>query len=603
MTDMKYGFKPDGGSESFWSMLFDQEPFLDVLINTLAIVGLIAAIARRHVYGVALGLTGLIAVAMVYLTRDSLPVIGLLWNPRVLPWVYLMRYLMMMVGAVEVAGVLVNWLRNRPAREVPGVGTRSLIGGAIGLIVLVIFGFVFQMLPGGSKIGDQYAWGPIRSVHGMPDARSDGWPAYNFRGYESKPLYPEYHDLVQTMNDLGARDDGAGCGRALWEIDNRDGVGNGKYGTTMALMLLPFWTDGCIAVDGGPVLRGVRHDAVPLPHGRGDVRPGVQPGTPAALHRQRGRRRHRAHPRPRHPLRDGDHRRGDRRGGDPAGADPGRRERTVAHLRVHRRRHRRALDVQPVVVNGRDGDQRECFLEIGTSWFQHQDEWAAMPAVDGPDTWQRIDVAIDESRQEPQGQGTDECGDPQSSTSRRVNIVQPVQEIDVVELPEVEVSNVEIGEQSVEFDVSEPGVPVLVRVSYFPNWTAHGAEGPYRIGPNQMVVVPTDTHVRLAFERSNTDLFFYGLTVARHRPGGVRPVPRLELPQARCADVHASRHFRPTWTSPVPGTDVETAQWASRQLPPGTDGDPPPPPDSAPLAPALPAPSPSPDDQSGNWIT
>ena len=166
MTDMKYGFKPDGGSESFWSMLFDQEPFLDVLINSLAIIGFIAAIARRHVYGVALGLTGLIAVAMVYLTRDSLPIIGLLWNPRILPWVYLMRYLMMMVGAVEVGRRLVNWMRNRPAREVPGVGTRSLIAGAIGLIVLVIFGFVFQMLPGGGKIGDQYAWGPIRSNHG-----------------------------------------------------------------------------------------------------------------------------------------------------------------------------------------------------------------------------------------------------------------------------------------------------------------------------------------------------------------------------------------------------------------------------------------------------
>ena len=334
MTDMKYGFKPDGGSESFWSMLFDQEPFLDVLINSLAIIGLIAAIARRHVYGVALGLTGLIAVAMVYLTRDSLPVIGLLWNPRILPWVYLMRYLMMMVGAAELAGVLVNWIRNRPAREVPGVGTRSLIAGAIGLIVLVIFGFVFQMLPGGSKIGDQYAWGPIRSNHGTGDARSDGWPAYNFRGYEAKPLYPEYHDLVQTMNQLGARDDGAGCGRALWEIDNRDGVGNGKYGTTMALMLLPFWTDGCIAVDGGPLLRGVGHDAVPLPHRRGDVRSCVQPGAPAPLHRQRGRRRHPAHQRPRNPLRDGHDRRGDRRGGDPAGADAGRRERTVAHLRV-----------------------------------------------------------------------------------------------------------------------------------------------------------------------------------------------------------------------------------------------------------------------------
>ena len=225
--------------------------------------------------------------------------------------------------------------------------------------------------------------------------------------------------------------------------------------------------------------------------------------------------------------------------------------------------------MQPVVVNGRDGDQRECFLEIGTSWFQHGDEWAAMPAVDGPDTWQRIDVAIDQSRQEPQGQGTEDCGDPQSSTSRRVNIVQPVQDIDVVELPEVEVTNVDIGEQSVEFDVSEPGVPVLVRVSYFPNWTAHGAEGPYRIGPNQMVVVPTDTHVRLAYERSNSDLFFYGLTIlgialalfARFRDwnfpklarsGGARRRPRRR----------AGRQRLP------PGTDVDAVDWAPQpQLP------------------------------------
>ena len=80
------------------------------------------------------------------------------------------------------------------------------------------------MLPGGSKIGDQYAWGPIRSNAGTSDMRSDGWPAYNYHGYEAKPLYPEYHDLVQTMAGLGANPD-HGCGRALWEIDNRDGVG------------------------------------------------------------------------------------------------------------------------------------------------------------------------------------------------------------------------------------------------------------------------------------------------------------------------------------------------------------------------------------------
>ena len=34
-----------------------------------------------------------------------------------------------------------------------------------------------------------------------------------------------------------------GCGRVTWE-NNGD---NGNYGTTMALMLLPHWTDGCMA--------------------------------------------------------------------------------------------------------------------------------------------------------------------------------------------------------------------------------------------------------------------------------------------------------------------------------------------------------------------
>jgi hypothetical protein len=250
------------------------------------------------------------------------------------------------------------------------------------------------------------------------------------------------------------------------------------------------------------------------------------------------------------------------------------------------------LDVQPVVVNGRDGDPRECFLEVGTSWFQHPDEWAAMPAVDGPDTWQRIDVAIDEARQEPAGQGTDGCGDPQSSTSRRVNIVQPAQEIEVVELPELELSNVDIEQQSVEFDVSEPGVPVLVRVSYFPNWTAHGAEGPYRIGPNQMVVIPTDTHVRLAYERSGSDLFFYGLTI-------------VGIALAIFARVRGNWNFpklAPATPAGEPLPPPPPTSVASSSMPPiAAIG--PPPPTGPPLAPALPPPSHSAEEGDGDGIT
>ncbi len=39
--------------------------------------------------------------------------------------------------------------------------------------------------------------------------------------------------------------------------------------------------------------------------------------------------------------------------------------------------------------------------------------------------------------------------------------------------------------------------PVLVKVSYFPNWHASGADGPWRVTPNLMVVVPTSHDVTL----------------------------------------------------------------------------------------------------------
>ena len=103
-------------------------------------------------------------------------------------------------------------------------------------------------------------------------------------------------------------------------------------------------------------------------------------------------------------------------------------------------------------------------------------------------------------------------GEP-GDRSRNVDYVVPAEPIDVVDLPEITVSDVEIGEQSVHFHVDRIGVPVLVRVSYFPNWQAHGAEGPYRVAPNFMVVVPTSNDVSLTYERSSLDWFFYALTL------------------------------------------------------------------------------------------
>ena len=95
---------------------------------------------------------------------------------------------------------------------------------------------------------------------------------------------------------------------------------------------------------------------------------------------------------------------------------------------------------------------------------------------------------------------------------RKVDIVVPAETIDVVPLPEITISNYHMGEQDITFDVSQIGVPVLVKVSYFPNWEVDGAEGPYRIAPNSMVVVPTSTHVRLHYEPQPLDRIAYLLT-------------------------------------------------------------------------------------------
>ena len=68
-----------------------------------------------------------------------------------------------------------------------------------------------------------------------------------------------------------------------------------------------------------------------------------------------------------------------------------------------------------------------------------------------------------------------------------------------IALDPVEVSRIRSTEDTIEFDVSRTGVPVLVKASYYPNWKVDGADGPWRATPNFMVVVPTSKHVTLEF--------------------------------------------------------------------------------------------------------
>jgi hypothetical protein len=497
MTDMKYGYRPSGPDDSFWDMFFPLPTFFDIVITGFAAVGFIIGVARRNLNAAWMGIVILALTALVYLTRDSLPIIGLLWNPRLLPFLYLMRYLLMMYGIIELARVVMRGVLNprEPSSRVT-FGVLTSTAAVVALSVLVIQMFAFRVVPGASYQTHNgksvYQWGPISLTATSTDALSDAWPRYNFSGYEGRPAYGEYRSLVLTMDDLG-KDPAHGCGRALWENNSE----TGKYGTTMALMLLPHWTDGCIGS-----MEGLYFEAS-----------GTTPYhfvTAAAMSQQSS-----------NPVRELRYDNNDAAKGVPYLQSLGVRyvmvftdaARAQADAQPELTLVRQVgpwnvyevagsdivepLSVQPVVVNPRSGDARERNLELGMSWFQQRDEWAAMPADDGPDSWQRIDVAPDLAR-------VDES---------RVDIVQPMQPIDPVPLPEVEISDVQLGEQDVRFRVDKVGVPVLVKVSYFPNWKATGAEGPYRIAPNMMVVVPTEQEVELSFERSGLDIVAYVLTL------------------------------------------------------------------------------------------
>lgn len=522
MTDMKYEPRPSGASDSFWSMYFPLHPSLDALFTVLAVVGAASFVRRRSRVGMWLSVYAVVLAVAVWVARESLPVIGLLWNPRVLPFLYLVRYFLFAQGCFVTCAFLARSLMVEREVQIPTPlpsTTHTVfvrpprVDGAswfsvgflatFALVTATALGFRFQELPFGRVVSaadgsTRYQWGPF-STKFSNDGFVDGWARWNFSGYEGKAAYGEYYSVVQAMARLGA-DPRHGCGRALWENNSA----TNSYGTTMGLMLLPFWTDGCIGSMEGlffessgttpyhfiaaaamssqssnPV-RELRYDDNNAELGVRYLRElgvryylGFTPNAVTAASNVDGLV-------------------------NVAEAGPWRifEVQDVAIVEP--------LAVQPVSVSRRPGDPRERWLEVGTSWFQNPGDWAAIPVDGGPSSWQQVEATSAES-------GADGADDTPSNV---VDVVVPADPIDVRALPAVVVSNVVIEQESVKFSVDRTGVPVLVRVSYFPNWTVDGAQGPWRAAPNMMVVVPTERDVQLEFRPSVRDRGAYAMTLA-----------------------------------------------------------------------------------------
>jgi hypothetical protein len=460
----------------------------------LAFIGAVIGVIRRD-RGVLALLTLTVTFAVVFRVWPELHA----WNLRFLPFWYLGLFLLAAVGISEIvrgvshqAGLV--WLGPAPAigedwsMDPLADGRRFRLVKSLTAVVLVV------LLTIGGLI---YA----HAQRGFLDF----WAEWNYSGYQdtsassAKPkAWGEYHDLMTTMGNLPP-------GRAMWE----GGQALDTYGTSLSLMLLPYWTHGRIAS-----MEGLYYEsAATTPFQFMAVSPLSGPGNASNPVRGLDYRtiedfdlgvrylqllgvryymaysteaKERADENPELRL---VARVGDRDGAAPLGWSiyAVRGVATVAPLRF-----------EPVVVTPHAGTQAECFSRAPTAgahepelgaweclaagWWNDPEALDRPLAAGGPATWERVPAS-------------------QANTAPRRR------------LPDVKVSNVHQSDDSVSFRVSRTGVPVVVRTSYFPNWEASGADGPWRLTPNFMVVVPTSRSVTLRYARSGPEILGIGLSV------------------------------------------------------------------------------------------
>ena len=440
---------------------------------------------------------------------------GRLWNVRILPFYYLAVYLSAALGLGEFLRWATVWLRRRRiARlEAGRAGGRWLSGGpAVARIavvlavagVLVWVGLPLRSLPGGRAGSDGvYHWGPF-STGGTN--LGTYWVQYNFGGYEARTPTDagggssEYWDFVEVMAEVGET---RGCGPSLWEYESGR---LGSYGTPMAPMLLPYWTDGCIGSMEGlyfeasattpyHFLMQSELSVAPsraqrdLPYSGLDVSAGVEH---MGL---MGVRYYMAF---------------SERAVSQARAEPGLAEIAASGpwvvFEVVGSQAVSGLATLPVVVDDLDSSG-ERWLEAAAGVFLAGDDRPVLTA-EGPNDWPRMELADPYATA-----GGVEPDLEREERIRRLAVAVPAA-APRVEIEPAAVSDVVRRDHSISFRVDRVGAPVLVRTSYFPNWFASGAEGPYRATPNLMVVVPTDTEVRLTYGRSAVEWLALVVTLA-----------------------------------------------------------------------------------------
>ena len=434
----------------------------------LAIVGAVLSVIFRRRLGLVLAISAAaLALAFIYLPE------GRLYNGRLLPAYYLSIYLLAAIAVAEVIRIL-GFLVNKVAKEKERIG--NVVSGGIGFLAVLFFIFYLavplRVLPGGEMNGNTYKWMGYETED-LNIGRS--WALWNFEGYEARTGdstgggWEELVDFVITMDDQAKNH---GCGRLMWEYSSE----LTRYGTPMAPMLMPHWTDGCIGSMEGLYFESSTttpfHFLIQselstapsraqrdLPYRSFDIDAGVD-------HLQQFGVKYYA-------------------SSSQVATEKAQQHRSLNEIaqsgpwtifKVENSELVTQLDFEPAIF---DQLKHSEWLNSSVMVFQEGSD-AVIRTLGGMNNWQQVD--------------------PEETPER-------------IRLPGIEISEINVHTDRIEFKVDKTGVPVIVKTSYFPNWKTKGAEGPWRATPNLMVVVPTEKEVLLEYGRSPIEMLSIFLTL------------------------------------------------------------------------------------------
>lgn len=505
-------------SDMAWTPLSRLEELFPVeiwLLLPLAIFGAVWAMRRSRAAAplIAASLLPVIYFPLPNVLPDLLPELfggerWKLWNGRLLPY----WYFGVAFFATVAVGVAVVWASRRLPSRLPMHWVRALVVAiaAVGAglaadatdfpdyawVLFVAGGMLFLVASfwWGESMGTRNYLVIVASTVLALGALSgvtfvDGWAKWNYEGYEAKQSWPEYETLMADIAALPP-------GRVQWEGNSEWN----QYGTPMSPMLIPYWTNDShesmeglyfesslttpfhfinssemslsasnpipgLSYNNFQLERGLKHLAiygvsyyVNITPEAGEEADSIDSMTKVAASGPFG-----IYALPETQLVEA--------------------ARFVPSVYEVPERGMLAALIGSETVTGADGEPLASFHDMSLEWYDDVDNLDRWIVADGPDSWQRIEN-LDERDAELTG------------------------------VSEGAVSDVLVDDHLISFHTEAVGVPHLVKVSYFPNWEATGAEGPYRAAPSLMVVIPTEEDVVIEFNDTWAELSGKILSVA-----------------------------------------------------------------------------------------